>query len=70
MTLFFVVLAAIVAAFVLGKVYGARVEAKAIAEYVKVRASFTTETGKAYAALVADIKTTVSKGLARIRKAL
>ena len=59
-----------VALFVAGKMYGARAEAKAVAEYLKLRASFTTETGKVYAAIVADIKGTMSSAVARIKTAL
>lgn len=61
---------AAVALFVAGVHYGATVEAKAVAEYLKLRASFTTETGKVYAAIVADIKGTMSSAVARIKTAL
>ena len=63
-----------VALFVAGARYGAVAQAKAVAEYLKVRASFTTEAGKMYAAIVADIKgtlfSTLFSAVARVKKAL
>lgn len=54
--------AAIVVAFGAGKVYGARLEAKTVAEYVKAKA----DVDKLYATVVADFK----GALARVRKFL
>jgi hypothetical protein len=69
MTLFLVVLSldVVAGAFVAGKVYGARLEAKAIAEYLKASTTVT----RASLAVIADIKAnTFVKAFDRIRKAL
>jgi hypothetical protein len=55
-----------VGSFVVGKVYGARVEAKAIAEALKVKATVDAE----YEKVVGRIRADVTAALARIRKFL
>lgn len=66
----YLVLAGLAVSFVAGKLYGAKIQAKAIAEYLKVRAAFTTETGKLYAGVIVDLKTGVSNVASRIQKFL
>ena len=64
------VLAALVAAFVLGTVYGRKLEAAAVAKVIKFEATAKDEIGKAYAGVLMDIKAGYFKTLARVRKAL
>jgi hypothetical protein len=70
MIVFGIVVAVAVGAFIAGKVYGARVEADAIAAGIRLGSYAQTEIGAAYRTVSADIRADVGSLLARVKRYL
>ena len=68
--IYLVVVVLLFVAFVLGKVYGARVEASAIAEALRLRSYIGNEAAAAYKVIIADIRAKEATVFTRLKKYL